>query len=984
MLTLIAAPLWAQTESAKCRDKSEVGEALRQFLSPGREARTKVWWFQGETETTSHGITADVEAFARVGIGGVVLYDQVHGKPTSEHKPLKALSPEWWQMLKLSATEAQRVGLTVEAALSNGYVGGGPWITPDMAMQRLEVVSKVVKAGDKDCSLPPLPKGYARDVAVVTIPFIPMPEPKTVEDNDSCVVMDFGMAVSPRTIEYRLAGQGKAFVSSMNRPLRADESDTYDGSFCGYMHKPMPSPGVLEGSADAVHYDKVVALHPRYNGGTWGQVSVAIPKTATAYRYYRIRFDESWRGRYRPTDIQLLPYAKTDLWEERVGLRSNYIDDQKVTPKPLIPLKREQKSPLQGVKGLTLLLRFYSTVTGGKTKHGRPELMGYECDKMSRRAAELQYNNYFKCIVDTLRAAGVTVEGLAVDSHEAGSQNWTADFPSHFRRLRGYDIMPWLPAMAGYKLEELGIKPLEGPATTEEFQADVRRTIAELVATEYIGALDSLCRRDGLLCTAQAVGNGQSLVSDNIWAKCMVQKPQGEFWAYQRDGAYDIKEAASSARLMDKPIASAEAFTDFDFSHPLGYLKPIADHAYAMGLQEFVVCAVAYQPWGADTIPGSTAGGRNYGLTRTNTQWEMSRPFWDYQARCASLLRMGKSVADVLVLLGGDAPVKLLTHRLPRLPQGVDFDVATDEAFLATNHAYPYIAIARDARLSGRTRAKLDSLKAMGVRVFAFGEDVEISEPDIHCDKRLPFARFTHRRLDDADIYFIYNPTREDWSGVPTFRSSYRHRQLWTPIDARCYSLADTLTLRAGESAFVVLSDKNDELLPLWTTQRDTITTIGQWNATFRQTRGGSQAAILPATADWTRHDNEVIRHFSGTAIYETTLDIGTADYERIRSAARAFLSCQNIGALASVTVNGRYAGTLWGSPMEVDITSLLKEGSNTVTLSVCNVNANRMIGDASLPEDQRATFSWPPTATPTDPLVPSGLLSPVRITVAK
>lgn len=74
-------------------------------------ARTKVWWFHGETETTREGITADLEAFRKAGVGGVVFYDQVHlKKPVA----LDAFSDEWWAMLYYAAREAERLGLTFE------------------------------------------------------------------------------------------------------------------------------------------------------------------------------------------------------------------------------------------------------------------------------------------------------------------------------------------------------------------------------------------------------------------------------------------------------------------------------------------------------------------------------------------------------------------------------------------------------------------------------------------------------------------------------------------------------------------------------------------------------------------------------------------------------------------------------------------------------------------------------------------------------
>lgn len=92
------------------------------FDHPQDSARTKVWWFHGETVGTHEGITADLEAFKEQGVGGVVYYDQVHGKGEGA---FKVFSPEWWDELIFSSQEAKRLGLDFEANASNGYVAGG-------------------------------------------------------------------------------------------------------------------------------------------------------------------------------------------------------------------------------------------------------------------------------------------------------------------------------------------------------------------------------------------------------------------------------------------------------------------------------------------------------------------------------------------------------------------------------------------------------------------------------------------------------------------------------------------------------------------------------------------------------------------------------------------------------------------------------------------------------------------------------------------
>ena len=110
------------------------------FEHPQDSARTKLWWFFGETETTREGITADLEAFRSAGVGGVVYYDQVHGKGEGADKVFDA---HWWQSLLFASQEAKRLGLSFEANIGNGYVAGGKWITPDRSMQRLAMSEQV-------------------------------------------------------------------------------------------------------------------------------------------------------------------------------------------------------------------------------------------------------------------------------------------------------------------------------------------------------------------------------------------------------------------------------------------------------------------------------------------------------------------------------------------------------------------------------------------------------------------------------------------------------------------------------------------------------------------------------------------------------------------------------------------------------------------------------------------------------------------------
>lgn len=77
--------------------------------------------------------------------------------------------------------------------------------------------------------------------------------------------------------------------------------------------------------------------------------------------------------------------------------------------------------------------------------------------------------------------------------------------------------------------------------------------------------------------------------------------------------------------------------------------------------------------------------------------------------------------------------------------------------------------------------------------------------------------------------------------------------------------------------------------------------------------------------------------------------------------------------------VNGKSAGVLWTEPYVTDISDLVQEGENRLTIDVTGTWYNRLVYDASLPEPERKTWTIAgPTAG--SPLHDSGLLGPVTI----
>ena len=979
-----------------------IREALRTFREPADSTRSKVWWFHGETPTTREGITADLEAFKAAGVGGVVYYDQVHGPATGA---LDAFSPQWWEMLKFSALEAQRVGLRFEINLSNGYVAGGPWITPETGMQRLCSSDTLVHGGSRFHGrlAPPSRQDWWRDVAVLAWPVQPPDWQDLPLDAMECEAPD---GFTARSITYTAPKARKSRNGSMNYP------DGPRPEFYGMEFVPYGTVGTLECSQDGQNWQKVCDL-PRCGGASGlAEKTLAFPERNA--RFWRIR--DAAPGF---TGIRLLSRACTDRWQEKANYFSEF-HDAGTTPDytagridPATVLDLSSRLRPDGTldwtvpEGDWVVMRIAAESTRGAVKHGRANLMGLECDKMSPEAARLQFRSYAGRILDTLSRIGAKPEGVTMDSHEAGPQNWTPDFPRIFREHNGYDLLPWLPAMRGC---------IVGSATrTERFLQDLRRTLADAVAENYYGELDRLCRAAGVRFTAQATGNGLSLGADNIGAKRRVDKPQGEFWARDIHGSFDIVDCASAAHLYGKPIASAEAFTDAKYRDSPATLKALADFAYTRLINEFVVCASAYQP-ALDAVPGNVANGRQYCLNRNNPIWPYSRPFWDWQARCAGMLRQGRPVVDLLVYLGDDPPVKTLAHLLPAIPEGYNFDTTAADGLrgaevvrkpdgtpvleLPSGMQYRMVVIQRNVAGDDPMRTRFEAWRAAGLPVFDAGTAASLYDPvpvpfspdlGFHSAARLDdCVRFGHRRLPDADIYFIYNHSDAPFRQEVSLRTPWTRLYRLDPLDASVKEVpargtggpgarqTALLTLAPDESAFLVATDAELEGIPGVNEAREARRTAlrGPWRVQFAPAMGGPEKPVIfRELSDWTENPDPRIRYYSGTAVYTTSFrwKPGRAD------AGRQYLQLDASGWTARVTVNGREAGTVWCAPWRLDITDLLRAGRNEIRLEVTNSLYNRMIGDSvEYPGEPGGHFTRSsfPLVNADTPLVPSGLRS--------
>jgi hypothetical protein len=139
------ATLWMALVLSLCSQPLTAGDLSAQFANPPATARPWVYWFWNNGNVTKAGIAADLEAMKRAGIGGVIIMDVVE-RFAPPPGTADFMNAEWQELFHYAVAEAHRLGLEVNMTNGPGWCGSsGPWITPELSMQRLVATNLVLE-----------------------------------------------------------------------------------------------------------------------------------------------------------------------------------------------------------------------------------------------------------------------------------------------------------------------------------------------------------------------------------------------------------------------------------------------------------------------------------------------------------------------------------------------------------------------------------------------------------------------------------------------------------------------------------------------------------------------------------------------------------------------------------------------------------------------------------------------------------------------
>ncbi|MBO9621101.1 MAG: glycoside hydrolase family 2 [Niabella sp.] len=327
-----------------------------------------------------------------------------------------------------------------------------------------------------------------------------------------------------------------------------------------------------------------------------------------------------------------------------------------------------------------IIIRYGWTNTGVVTSTTSDGWNGLSLDHMSAAAFNLFDQQVISPLIHAAKSAGNSVHYLQTDSWEMGVINWTQNFPQEFARLRGYDIRPFMPVLAGYVVESQQV--------TNRFLYDFRKTVGDCVLQNHYQLLYNTAHKNDMGIHPES-GGPHSAPIDALQVMGINDFPQGEFWAMSNthrvtDAArLIVKQSACVAHTNGKRFVAAEGPTSIgpQWERSPRELKSNIDRIFCSGVNRIVWHTFTSSPkeYG---LPGNEYFAGTH-MNPNVTWWPEAGAFVNYLNRCSYLLQQGVFTADVLYYYGDDVPnFVFLKDEFPQLHFGYDWDKCSRDVVL--------------------------------------------------------------------------------------------------------------------------------------------------------------------------------------------------------------------------------------------------------------------------------------------------------------
>ncbi|SEN77071.1 alpha-L-rhamnosidase [bacterium A37T11] len=336
----------------------------------------------------------------------------------------------------------------------------------------------------------------------------------------------------------------------------------------------------------------------------------------------------------------------------------------------------------QAPAGEWQVMRFGYTNNGAEVSTSSGNWKGLVVDYLSKAHFQRYWDRNVEPLLKSIGPlAGKTLRYLHTDSWELGGSNWTEDLRKEFSDRRKYDLLPYLPVIAG---KVIGNRDL-----SNRFMADFRKTLGDCVADNHYATFAADAHTYGIGIHPESAGPHAGPI-DGIKNYGRSDLVLSEFWSPSNhrptpERRYFVKQASSAAHIYGKKLVGAEGFTtigrhwnDVLWQH----MKQSFDHEVCAGLNRLYIHTFTNSPKEMG-MPGQ----EYFAGTHFNpnvTWWNESGAFLQYVRRVQYMLQEGRFVGDVLYYYGDQVPniATLKAHDPAGALPYYDYDVVDDEKLM--------------------------------------------------------------------------------------------------------------------------------------------------------------------------------------------------------------------------------------------------------------------------------------------------------------
>ena len=954
-----------------CQSKNTNIETLRDgFQTPPATARPGVYWYFMDGNFSREGVTKDLEAMKRAGIGYVIFLEVNVGVPRGN---VDFMSEEWIENFKHTVSECERLGIQMSLGVGPGWQGsGGPWVKGGQSMRHLMHSTTIVDGGKVNVKLPvPAPnppffgdasftpemrtewESYYEDVAVLAFPEEKVGATLTdMQEKGLYIRPPYGSQVGIKSYIDAPVTSGKA------SPLGVKAEEVVD------ITRFMAPDGTLQWDAPEGKW-RVVRFCMRNNGANTRPAPLpGIGMECDKFSRQALEDHlKMFTGKLietvgeRPATFGGLKFLHMDSWE--MGSQ-NWTDDF-----------RQQFEKRRGYDPLP----FYPVLTGIAIEDSiRSERFLWDLRKTCQ---ELTLENHVSVIREYAHKHGMQMSVESYDMNFAGDLEAAVhtDLPMGEFWSHKYDFGP----VPGYSL-------IEGSSAAHVIGQPV------VGAESFTGHLDGWRQYPGNMKeeTDWALAAGinrmffhtfQHQALPDSLRPGMTMGPFGCHWdrnqtwwnmadayhAYLTRCQFMLQQGRTVADILYlNPEGNPSVFRvpKSAFINPNDYMADRKTAYNFDGCPPSIFMQASVKD-GKILLPG----GATYRILEL-PQYEAYTP--ELLKKIYELIRQG---ATVVGLPPKTSPS--LTN-YPKCDKQVE--KLCQKIWGTENEQERKVGKGRIIRCKGEKEFLYQSYDLTADILSGMGVLPDFAEPTQN-------VRMTHRTKPEAEIYFLANRKEDTFTTQCTFRVTGMRPEIWNPLTGEMKAMKDftdngsttsfELDFGRFETHIVVFTRETETVLPDYEGHPDLQECLAldqPWTLTFDPKWGTDKPVVMEQLTDWTQMEDPDIRYYSGTATYETTFTM-----PEVTDGRQYLLDLGGVNVMAHVWVNGTDKGVLWTDPWSVDVTDVLKAGENSLKIDVVNLWQNRLVGDEIDPEHKR-TYTTFQHATKDDALLPSGLIGPVRI----